>query len=77
MKIVGTYSGFALDTLKTVRSKEVVESRLCIHEGTTTKQLLSLVMHQSIPAAPIPPPRANPRALALFLFWVANSRGWG
>ena len=23
------------------------------------------------------PPRANPRALALFLFWVANSRGWG
>ena len=34
------------------------------------------VMHQSIPAAPIPP-RANPRALALFLFWVANSRGWG
>ena len=34
------------------------------------------IMHQSIPAAPIPP-RANPRALALFLFWVANSRGWG
>ena len=24
-----------------------------------------------------PPPRANPWALALFLFWVANSRGWG
>ena len=36
-----------------------------------------LLMHQSIPAAPIPPPRANPRALALFLFWVENSRGWG
>ena len=35
------------------------------------------IMHQSIPAAPIPPPRANPRALALFLFWVANFRGWG
>ena len=34
------------------------------------------VMHQSIPAAPIPP-QANPRALALVLFWVANSRGWG
>ena len=32
------------------------------------------IMHQSIPAAPIPH-RANPRALALFLFWVANSRG--
>ena len=24
-----------------------------------------------------PPPRANPQALALFLPWVANSRGWG
>ena len=24
-------------------------------------------MHQSIPAVPIPPPRANPRALAFFL----------
>ena len=43
MEIVGTCSGFGLDTLKTGRSKEVVESRLCIHEGTTTKQLLSLV----------------------------------
>ena len=39
MEIVGICSGFGLDTLKTVRSKEVVESRLCIHEGTTTKQL--------------------------------------
>ena len=36
------------------------------------------IMHQPIPAAPIPPPpRANPRALAFFLSWVANSRGWG
>ena len=26
MKIVGTCSGFALDTLETVRTKEVVES---------------------------------------------------
>ena len=36
-------------------------------------------MHQSIPAAPIPPPRADPRALALSLSLtpVANSRGWG
>ena len=36
-------------------------------------------MHQSIPAAPSPPPpapRADPRASALFLPWMANSRGW-
>ena len=33
-------------------------------------------MHQSIPAAPMPPPRANPRALAFF-YRMANSRGWG
>ena len=39
------------------------------------------VMHQSIPAAPSAPPppfsRADPRALAFFLPWMANSRGWG
>ena len=23
------------------------------------------------------PPRANPRALAIFFSWMANSRGWG
>ena len=34
-------------------------------------------MHQSIPAAPSPRPRADPRALAFFLPWMANSRGWG
>ena len=36
-------------------------------------------MHQSIPAAPgaPPPPRADPRALAFFWPWMANSRGWG
>ena len=34
-------------------------------------------MHQSIPAAPSPPPRADPRALAFFWPWMANSRGWG
>ena len=36
-------------------------------------------MHQSIPPAPIPPPppRADPRALAFFLPWMANSREWG
>ena len=33
-------------------------------------------MHQSIPAAPMPP-RANPRALAFFFSRMANSRGWG
>ena len=48
MEIVGTCSGFALDTLKPVRSKEVVESRLCIHEGTTTKQLLSLLQDERL-----------------------------
>ena len=37
-----------------------------------------IVMRQSIPAAPSPPPpRADPRALAFFLPWMANSRGWG
>ena len=31
-------------------------------------------MHQSIPAAPSPPPpRADPRALAVFLRWMADS----
>ena len=30
-----------------------------------------------LPPAPPPPPRADPRALALFLLWMANSRGWG
>jgi len=34
-------------------------------------------MHQSNPAVPIPPPRANPRALGFFFFEVANSWGWG
>ena len=33
-------------------------------------------MHQSIPAAPIPPPpRANTRALALFLSWQIPGGG--
>ena len=34
-------------------------------------------MHQSIPAAPIPPLPADSRALAFFWPWMANSRGWG
>ena len=33
-------------------------------------------MHQSIPASPSPP-WADPRALAFFLPWMANSLGWG
>ena len=33
-------------------------------------------MDQSIPAA-TSPPRADPRASAFFLPWMANSRGWG
>ena len=35
------------------------------------------VMYQSIPPAPSPhPPGLTPRALAFFLPWMANSRGW-
>jgi len=35
-------------------------------------------MHQSNPAAPMPPPaRANPRALAFFSLGWQISRGWG
>ena len=35
-------------------------------------------MRQSISPAPgPPPPRADPRALAFFLPWMANFRGWG
>ena len=33
-------------------------------------------MHQSIPAAPCPPPRANPRALAFFSLGWQIPRGW-
>ena len=29
------------------------------------------------PPPPPQPPRADPRALAFFLPWMANSRGWG
>ena len=37
-----------------------------------------VVMHQSIPPAPsLTLPPADPRALAPFLPWMANSRGWG
>ena len=38
---------------------------------------ITVFMHQSIPATPSPPPRADPRALAFFLPWMANSRGRG
>ena len=39
-----------------------------------------VIMHQLIPPAsssPPPPPGADPAALALFLPWMANARGWG
>ena len=45
---------------------------------------LQMVMHQSIPAMssstpspPTSPARADPRALAFFWSWMANSQGWG
>ena len=38
--------------------------------------ILVKIMDQSIPAA-TSPPRADPRASAFFLPWMANSRGWG
>ena len=34
------------------------------------------IQNQSIPPAPTPSPRAFSRALAFFLPWMANSRGW-
>ena len=38
-----------------------------------------VIMHQLIPPASSspPPPGADPAALALFLPWMANARGWG
>ena len=41
------------------------------------QQMKWFLMHQSIPAAPMPPPRANPRVLACFFSWMANSPGVG
>ena len=38
---------------------------------------MNILMHQSIPPAPSTFPRADPRALTIFLPWMANSRGWG
>ena len=46
--------------------------------GRTLSDINNIIMHQSITAAPSAlPPRAHPRALAFFLPWIANSRGWG
>ena len=37
-----------------------------------------IIMHQLIPpASSSPPPGADPGALAFFLPWMVNSRGWG
>ena len=45
--------------------------------GFSLQLIIILASNASgIPPAPSPPP-AGPRALALFLPWMANSRGWG
>ena len=50
-----------------------------VHLTQPIKILPQDLMHQSIPPAPSPPPlpRDDPRELAFFLPWMANSRGWG
>ena len=40
------------------------------------RKILSFVMHQSIPAAPSPPPPLPRAGGAFFFAWIANSRGW-
>ena len=56
---------------------------LLLNSQITTDHLNQMsfkYMHQSIQAASktLPPhPHADPRALALFLPWMANSRRWG
>ena len=52
----------------------------CLHNVCTciVQVFQVYIMHQSIPAAPMPPPpRANPRALGFFFSWKANSPGVG
>ena len=44
--------------------------------STRCKMFHSKIMHQSIPPAPSPL-QVDPRALAFFLPWMANSRVWG
>ena len=50
-----------------------------VHLTQPIKILPQDLMHQSIPPAPSPPPlpRDDPREIAFFLPWMANSRGWG
>ena len=48
------------------------------YTGYSTEIISADLMHQSIPPVPSPPPpRADPRELAFFLPWMANSWGWG
>ena len=58
-----------------IRQKNYKTKKPLKHQQWINKHL-SYVMHQSIPAAPSPL-RADSRALAFFLAWMANSRGGG
>ena len=51
--------------------------RLKKWKNSGVTDLVLKIMHQLIPAVPIPPPRANPRALAFFSKNWANSPVWG
>ena len=56
--------------------KSELPSRLIVSRFSLLHNNIETLMHQSVPS-PSPPPRADSRALAFFLPWVANSRGWG
>ena len=61
--------------------KSELPSRFIVSRFSLLHNNIDSLMHQSVPsptAPPLPPPpRADSRALAFFLPWVANSRGWG
>ena len=79
-----TTSGKALARLyyltrptKTVMLRRLEKRRFRSHADVKllrSQSLQSAFMHQSIPAAPSLPPRAD---LGHTLPWIANSRGWG
>ena len=46
-------------------------------EKTSFAHLTATNASVNSPCAQHPPPRADPRAFAFFLPWMANSRGWG